>query len=515
ARPPARPRRPAEDRAALRPRARRRRPRVVLPAGERAARVLGRGRAALRRHRTRRAGARLDPARAGRQPVQRLVRAVRGPRGRGGPAGRPDRRRQGQHRGRGRADDERLAHGRGVHPAARRHRRRPDDRRGRHDHRQGRLRGPLLLRRLAHLPHRSGAQPLGRGALGGRLVVRQRGAGRGRDRRRRHRRRPGRLGAHPQRLHRHRRAQADLGPGALHRRVPHRADDRPRRPDHPHRGRRRAGARRHRRAGRARPAPAPRPRRRRPRRRARPRHRGDADRRRHRGVRAAQLRAGRVRRGARRGRRAARRRAPRRGRVDPVAPARREGLGRHRHRGRGRADGGGQRLRHELEGPLRPRGDRALRPGVARGRQPVLRDRQARDAGRAVRHRHLPGHALRDGAEPRPRAARGLRRGALALRRAGHADAAGAGHRPPAARRTARGGHRPRPGDDHEHLRHRRHRPPRLLRARGPGRRAAHRDDDHREAVGRQHGAARRTHLRAGRRGLPGPRDRGRGAPPV
>ena len=67
-------------------------------------------------------------------------------------------------------------------------------------------------------------------------------------RRRGHRRRPGRLGAHPERLQRHRRAQADLGPGALHRRVPDRADDRPRRADHPHGRRRRAGAERDRRA---------------------------------------------------------------------------------------------------------------------------------------------------------------------------------------------------------------------------------------------------------------------------
>ena len=89
-------------------------------------------------------------------------------------------------------------------------------------------------------------------------------------RRRGHRRRPGRLGADPRRLLRHRRAQADLGPGPLHRRVPDRADDRPPRPDDPHRRRRRAGARRDRRPRRARPAPAPRPGAGRLRRRARP-----------------------------------------------------------------------------------------------------------------------------------------------------------------------------------------------------------------------------------------------------
>ena len=66
--------------------------------------------------------------------------------------------------------------------------------------RQGRVRGPLLLRRLAHLPDRAGPQPVGRDALGGRVVVGQRGARDGGHRRRRHRRRPGRLGAHPERL---------------------------------------------------------------------------------------------------------------------------------------------------------------------------------------------------------------------------------------------------------------------------------------------------------------------------
>ena len=98
----------------------------------------------------------------------------------------------------------------------------------------------------------------------------------------------------------HRRAQADLRAGALHRRVPDRADDRPRRADDPHGRRRGAGAERHRRPGRARPAPAPRPRPRRLRGRARPRRRGPAGRCRHRGLRPPELRGRRGRRGARR-----------------------------------------------------------------------------------------------------------------------------------------------------------------------------------------------------------------------
>ena len=65
-----------------------------------------------------------------------------------------------------------VGHDGGLHAAARRHRRLPPARGGRHHHRQGRLRGPLLLRRLAHLADRAGPQPVGRDALGGRLVRR-------------------------------------------------------------------------------------------------------------------------------------------------------------------------------------------------------------------------------------------------------------------------------------------------------------------------------------------------------
>ena len=92
---------------------------------------------------------------ARRQPVQRVVRHHVDHRVRRGPAGREDGGGQGQHGRRGRADDERRGDDGGLHAAARRHRRLPRPRRGRHDHRQGGLRGPLLLRRLAHLPDRA------------------------------------------------------------------------------------------------------------------------------------------------------------------------------------------------------------------------------------------------------------------------------------------------------------------------------------------------------------------------
>ena len=67
-------------------------------------------------------GARLAVAGRGRQPARRLVRHHRDhQRRRTGPALRPAGRGQGQHRGRGRPDDERLGHRRGLRPAARRH----------------------------------------------------------------------------------------------------------------------------------------------------------------------------------------------------------------------------------------------------------------------------------------------------------------------------------------------------------------------------------------------------------
>ncbi len=115
-----------------------------------------------------------------------------------------------------------------------------------------------------------------------------------------------------------------------------------------------------------------------------------------------------------------------------------------------------------------------LRGPVAPRRQPVLRDRQARPAGRAARHRHAPEPALRDGPQPRARAPGRLRRCAGPLRRAGPADHPHPSHGHPVRRRAARGGDRPRTGDDPEHLRHRRHRPPGVQRA-GRARRTASR----------------------------------------
>ena len=135
------------------------------------------------------------------------------------------------------------------------------------------------------------------------------------------------------------------------------------------------------------------------------------------GFAAAQLRRGRQRGRACCCRGAARRRPRRRGRLGPLAPARLEDLGRHRHRGRDRPDGRRQRLRAELAGPLRPGADRALRPAVAGGRQPVLRDGQAGPARRPARARPRARGALRHGAQPRAPAASGLRRGAGPLRR--------------------------------------------------------------------------------------------------
>ena len=191
-----------------------------------------------------------------------------------------------------------------------------------------------------------------------------------------------------------------------------------------------------------------------------------ARRRRHRGLRPPQLRGGRRRHRAGRHRDAARGGPGRRGRLDPVAQPRRPDLGRDRHRGRGQPDGRPQRLRAELEGPLRPGGHRALRQPVARRRHEVLRDRQVRAAHRGFGGRAAPRQALRDGAEPRLRAAPGLRRGAVALRRAGDAHAADAGHRHPGARRPARRDPPARAGDDRQHVRHRRDRAPGLLGAR-------------------------------------------------
>ena len=108
--------------------------------------------------------------------------------GRAGAADRAHGGDQGQHHGGGRPDDERLGDRRRLRAHARRHRRHPPARGGRDDRRQGGLRGPVLLRWLAHLPHRTGAQPLGRDPLRRRVVLGKCGAGRRRSRRPRDRR---------------------------------------------------------------------------------------------------------------------------------------------------------------------------------------------------------------------------------------------------------------------------------------------------------------------------------------
>ncbi len=102
---------------------------------------------------------------------------------------------------------------------------------GRHDRRQSRLRGPVLLGRQPHLRHRPDPQPVGAGLLGRRLVGRQRGAGRLRRRRDGAGRRSGRLDPHAVRLVRRLWPQADLGPRALHGRHADRLRARPPGPD--------------------------------------------------------------------------------------------------------------------------------------------------------------------------------------------------------------------------------------------------------------------------------------------
>ena len=169
----------------------------------------------------------------------------------------------------------------------------------------------------------------------------------------------------------------------------------------------------------------------------------------------------------RRGHRDAARRGPRRrGRLDPVAPARRADLGRHRHRGRGLPDGRPQRLRAELEGPLRPGGHRALRQPVARRRHEVLRDGQVRAAHRGFRGRAPPRQALRDGAEPRLRAAPAYdealsRYDVLVMPTLPMQATVIPGPDAPRDEILLRGA-----GDDRQHVRHRRDRAPGLLRAR-------------------------------------------------
>ena len=81
---------------------------------------------------------------------------------------------QGQHGRRRGSDDERIIDRGGLRARPRRHgREQAAGRRGDH-RRQGGLRGPVLLRRIAHLADRAGAQPVGHHAVGGRFVQRQR-----------------------------------------------------------------------------------------------------------------------------------------------------------------------------------------------------------------------------------------------------------------------------------------------------------------------------------------------------
>ena len=174
-------------------------------------------------------------------------------------AGRPPGGGQGQHRGRGRADDERVGRRAAFHPAARRHRRQPA------------ARPPARLSR-ARRSARTCASPAaatrrgpgrfatrGTGPVRGRVVQRQRRAGRGRPGRPGARRRPGRVDPDPEFLLRHGRAQANVRAGPVHRRVPDREHPGPPGPDHPHRAGRSAAARRAGRPGRAGPEAAPGP----------------------------------------------------------------------------------------------------------------------------------------------------------------------------------------------------------------------------------------------------------------
>ena len=85
-----------------------------------------------------------------------------------------DRRAQGQHLPRRRADDERRLDARRLHARHRCHHRHAHPRRRRHHRRQGALRIFLLLRRQPHLRRRPGAQSAQDGLLGRRLVVGQR-----------------------------------------------------------------------------------------------------------------------------------------------------------------------------------------------------------------------------------------------------------------------------------------------------------------------------------------------------
>ena len=358
--------------------------------------------------------AREVPARCGlppagvREPAQRVVLEVLYQRRHLGAAGWQEDRDQGQ-RVRGRdPDDERLRRSRRLRARCRRDARHPDSRRRRRDRRQGRLRAPLLLRGQPHLRHRTGAEPARPEALCRWFLERERGARRRPGVRYGHRRRPGRIDPDPQLLFGRRRPQADLRTRAVHGGLPDRADARSHRPYRAHRGRLRAAARSDRGSRRPRPSAV----RRRPHgglheeaawRRPRPSYRL-----RTRGLRLAELRAGRGQDGA--GRRSAP--DPRRRHRDRglgAAPSRRDSH-LERDRGRRRHDADGQRQQHgdQLEGTLHNLAAGLLRPEPPRAGERSFRDGQTGDPARPVHAGQLSRPILRQGPEPRSSAAGGL-----------------------------------------------------------------------------------------------------------
>ena len=180
---PAHGRRPGPDRAAVRPPSPAARPGVVPRPGRRPARFLRRGGAAVRGER--RPSRRSGPGSGRPRTATSWAPGTSPPRS---PAAG-----DGPLAGRRVAVKDNIAvagvpmmngsaRGRGVRPAPGRHRGHQAAGRGRDHRREGGLRGPVLLRRQPHLPHRAGAQPLGPVQDRGRVLQRQRRAGRGRAR---------------------------------------------------------------------------------------------------------------------------------------------------------------------------------------------------------------------------------------------------------------------------------------------------------------------------------------------
>ena len=108
--------------------------------------------------------------------------------------------------------------------------------------------------------------------------------------------------------------------------------------------------------------------------------------------------------------------------LDPAAQDGPGDLAAGRGRGRDRADDAGQRLRLQLEGPVRHQPARFPRR-LARPRRRAVGFAQAHHAARLSHDQELSGLLLRQGAEPRPAARRRLRPGARRLRSAADADA--------------------------------------------------------------------------------------------